>query len=356
MPQTQKVFLRSSLLICFSSKYRRAGFSLVELLTVIAIIGLLIQMLLPAIQSAREAARNTVCISNVGQLNKAALAFESAQHYLPSSGWGRNWTGDPDRGVGKNQPGSWCYQLLPYIEQQPLYDWGKGESTESKLQWNQKRLMTPVNLFICPTRRECKAYPYDPMIVVPANFIMPEEVAKTDFAANGGDKNPENPNGNRGPTSYAEADNGLFDKWHDHKVITGVIFQRSQTRMDDISDGYSNTYLIGEKCRDTVDHYLGETHDPGDNESAFQGHDAETVRYCYDREDFELPPFRDGSIRETNSHPDAFYAWGSRHPKGFNMSFCDGSVRTVSFDIDFKVHCNLANRRDGEVIDWTDLE
>ena len=60
--------------------------------------------------------------------------------------------------------------------------------------------------------------------------------------------------------------------------------------MDDISDGYSNTYLIGEKCRDTVDHYLGETHDPGDNESAFQGHDAETVRYCYDREDFELPP------------------------------------------------------------------
>jgi prepilin-type N-terminal cleavage/methylation domain-containing protein/prepilin-type processing-associated H-X9-DG protein len=356
MPQTQKGFLRSSILIGSSYKNRRAGFSLVELLTVIAIIGLLIQMLLPAIQSAREAARNTACISNVGQLNKAALAFESAQHYFPSSGWGRNWTGDPDRGVGKNQPGGWCYQLLPYIEQQSLYDLGKGESTENKLELNQNRLGTPVNLFICPSRRECKAYPYTPVSVEPANFKMPEKVAKTDFAGNGGDINPEHPNGNQGPKNFAEVDNGLFDKWHDHKEITGVIFQRSQVRMDDISDGYSNTYLIGEKYRDKRDHYQGEKHDPGDNESAFQGHDAETVRYCYDREDCELPPFRDSFVQTMFSHPKPYYAWGSRHPNGFNMSFCDGSVRQVSFDIDFKVHCNLGNRRDGEVIDLTNLE
>ena len=112
---------------------RFTGFSLLELLVVIAIIGLLIQMLLPAVQSAREAARNLNCKNNLRQLAMAALNHESTHGHFPSGGWGRLWTGDPDRGIGAKQPGSWCYQLLPYVEQQDLYNWGAGEPWKKKL-------------------------------------------------------------------------------------------------------------------------------------------------------------------------------------------------------------------------------
>ena len=107
-------------------KRKSAGFTLVELLVVITIIGILIALLLPAVQAAREAARQTQCKNNLKQLALGCLNHDSATGRFPCGGWGFSWTGDADRGNDWRQPGGWIYNILPYIEQQPLHDMGAG--------------------------------------------------------------------------------------------------------------------------------------------------------------------------------------------------------------------------------------
>jgi prepilin-type processing-associated H-X9-DG protein/prepilin-type N-terminal cleavage/methylation domain-containing protein len=328
---------------------RFTGFSLVELLTVIAIIGLLIQMLLPAIQSAREAARNLSCKSNIRQLAMGALGHESAHKHFPTGGWGTRWTGDPDRGVDKRQPGGWCYNILPYVEQQDLHSWGAGEESAAKSDAATRRIETPLPLFYCSSRRSCKNYHFKPSTgCLPANYDNLDVAAKTDYAANGGDVCAEVCT--RGPASYEQAENGLYEKWSDPNDFNGIVFQRSVVRLDDIQDGSSSTYLIGEKF-----YIIDAIGQAGDDRSLFNGADWDMIRYTFDRNDNEAQPHRD-IIDGSPVRNEYNFAWGSPHPNGFNMSFCDGSVRSIPFSIDFKVHRNLANRRDGEVVDKTEIE
>src|SRR4029079_15206288 len=102
------------------------GFTLVELLVVIAIIGILVALLLPAVQAAREAARRSQCQNHLKQIGLGFLNHEATDKFYPSGGWGFNYVGDPDRGAGKGQPGGWVFSVLPYIEEQAVYDIGKG--------------------------------------------------------------------------------------------------------------------------------------------------------------------------------------------------------------------------------------
>jgi prepilin-type N-terminal cleavage/methylation domain-containing protein len=91
---------------------RQQGFTLVELLVVIAIIGMLVALLLPAVQAARR----TQCANQLKQMALGCLLHEEAFKQLPTGGWAWYWSGDPDRGVDQRQPGGWSYIILPYIE------------------------------------------------------------------------------------------------------------------------------------------------------------------------------------------------------------------------------------------------
>lgn len=92
------------------------GFTLIELLAVIAIVGVLVALLLPAMQSARESARRVHCRNNIRQLALGCQQHLTQQGFFPSGGWGWCWTGDPDRGFGKSQPGGWAFSVLPFVE------------------------------------------------------------------------------------------------------------------------------------------------------------------------------------------------------------------------------------------------
>ena len=104
------------------SHRKSTGFTLVELLVVITIIGILIALLLPAVQAAREAARRMQCSNNLKQLAMACLNHEQAHGFLPTGGWRWYYVGDPDRGFDRRQPGGWIYNILPYIEQAQVHD------------------------------------------------------------------------------------------------------------------------------------------------------------------------------------------------------------------------------------------
>src|SRR5215471_3702209 len=110
----------------------RRGFTLVELLVVIAIIGVLVALLLPAVQAARESARRMQCQNNLKQFGLAFQNHNDMLGHLPTDGWGYFWVGDPDLGFGIDQPGGWTFNILPYCEQKAIYDIAAGKVGQPK--------------------------------------------------------------------------------------------------------------------------------------------------------------------------------------------------------------------------------
>ena len=135
---------------------RRTGFTLVELLVVIAIIAMLVTLLLPAVQAAREAARRTQCVNNLKQLSLAWLNHESAHGHLPSGGWGWTWVGEPELGFGPEQPGGWVYNVLPFLEESPIRDLAKGLEGQPRRDALTQTIQTVFPMLHCPSKREAK--------------------------------------------------------------------------------------------------------------------------------------------------------------------------------------------------------
>ena len=173
--------------IVVSGQRAKRAFTLVELLVVITIIGILIALLLPAVQAAREAARQTQCRNNLKQLALGCLHHEQTQRFLPTGGWGSGWLGDPDLGFDRPQPGGWVFNILPYIEQQALHDWGRGGNFAGR----GMMAATPLVVVQCPTRRQAIAYPNiaNPSFVNLPAANTPGSVGRSDYAACGGDGN-----------------------------------------------------------------------------------------------------------------------------------------------------------------------
>lgn len=319
---------------------RRKGFTLVELLVVIAIIAMLVTLLLPAVQAAREAARRTQCINNLRQLGIGALNCESALGHLPAGGWGWRWVGDKDLGAGKEQPGGWIFAILPYIEETSFYN-GAGDGIPAEITPQQTAgallcVQSPISIINCPTRRESRAYDMSwfPSGYDAFNSDLARQAGRTDYAGNGGDSGLAH--GSGPPTIEA----GLAAA-ETPANFTGVLYEKSEVTLGKVPDGTSKTYLAGEK-------YLNASHyttggDPADNETWNTGWNNDNYRVAKQSTNGSVffEPWRDRIGVGDGTR------FGSAHEAGFNAVFVDGHVENVAFDIAPQIHADFANRKDG---------
>jgi prepilin-type processing-associated H-X9-DG protein len=306
------------------------------------------------------------------------MNHEGTHKYFPSGGWGTDWVGDADRGSGKEQPGSWLYSVLPYIEEQAMHDMPKdgqgsmapgGPSAQQRAGARDMVFLPGPVAFYCPSRRQVQAYLVEAHHKrfaqnaeenpVGANFA----VGSNDYAGNVGDDEAAFSNEN-GPKTWGEGENpdapgviwtlytdpiGLqtlpngTKKWR----MTGVIFQRSEVGIKHITDGASKTYLCGERNVRADNYYRNQPHrdETGKvSDSLVDGSDSWGWAWgaCRDT-------LRAGQSVPLPDYPNlvAGTVFGSAHPGVFHMAFCDGNVEGVSYDIDLLVHQNNANRRDG---------
>jgi prepilin-type N-terminal cleavage/methylation domain-containing protein/prepilin-type processing-associated H-X9-DG protein len=301
-----------------SERQPRGAFTLVELLVVIAIIGVLVALLLPAVQAAREASRRSKCMNSLRQFGLAFMNHHDTLQILPDGG--ENWsvTAYPrsfQQGTG-TQPGTpatapnqnwgWGYQILPYIEQTAVWQNPSDEQVRG----------ATLGIYFCSSRRR-------PMAITVGPTVPPVPAGMLDYVGNAGTEAFLPPiqsqvvNGIEVDIPGAAVGNGT-----DGVVVRrpGQFPNRGQSvRLAIITDGTSNTLLVGEKrLRPEL---LGRA----------QAHDDQGFTSGWDRDEVcwgNVPPEPDRRLQ------DGFYQFGSAHPSGFNAVFCDGSVRIIRYNID----------------------
>jgi prepilin-type N-terminal cleavage/methylation domain-containing protein/prepilin-type processing-associated H-X9-DG protein len=292
----------------------RRGFTLVELLVVIAIIGILVALLLPAVQSAREAARRIQCTNHLKQLALACHNHHAAHNYFPSAG-GPDWTwhmtflnGRP--AVAPDQHGGWGFQVLPYIEQEAV--WTGGAAT-TDVDRSIVAISTPINVFFCPTRRKPEVVQAQCWYSHP-NAGKSYGHAKNDYVAGSLVTNTQQPDG------------------------VGPIQRMNPAGIAQVKDGTTNTILLGEKRMNTA--MLGKMQ-ANDNEGYTCGWNHDTLRYT---NRVPLPDFQNSG---GDPGDDRF---GSSHSAGVNYALCDGSVRFISFSVDLQTFTRLGDKQDGLLV------
>jgi prepilin-type N-terminal cleavage/methylation domain-containing protein len=331
---------------------RNQGFTLVELLVVIAIIGILIALLLPAIQAAREAARRSQCTNHLKNLTLAMVNHESTHKTWPASGWRGSWTGDADRSAGAAQPGAWFYGILPFIEEQALYDMGRSVKGAARIPLLAQRDATPLAIANCPSRRKGGPYPGYPDKSVSGagdgtslQYDAPRQ-ARSDYAANVGDELDFDGRCQKiSPEKYGQTKPGFPPTL---KEFTGISFCGVAVRSRNITDGLSKTIVIGEKYVPIDAYETGAW--IADDWSMYAGFQDDLVRSTfYDGRTPDHIPLKDG---DQSSLPDSIKRelFGSAHPGGCLLATCDGSVSQVGYDVDAEAFRQMGHRADGGTI------
>jgi prepilin-type N-terminal cleavage/methylation domain-containing protein len=278
------------------------GFTLVELLVVIAIIGVLVALLLPAIQAAREAARRSSCLNNIAQLALATHNYEFAVENLPAG------TINPDGPIRSEPIGqhvSWLVQILPYVEMRNAYD-VFDQQAGAYAPVNAAVRAVPVSLFMCPS------YPG-------MELNEDKTAAVSTYAACHNDVE-----------APIDADNH------------GLLFLNSAIRYTDIRDGSSQTMLLGEIWPEVAD--IDPQQRRRNDSLGWVSGTRSTLR---NTSRINQRPPRRGEVQVDVAGPLDVGGFGSAHPGGAQIATADGSCRHVNEDIDPEVLRQLGNRADG---------
>jgi prepilin-type N-terminal cleavage/methylation domain-containing protein/prepilin-type processing-associated H-X9-DG protein len=327
------------------STARRNAFTLVELLVVIAIIGVLVALLLPAVQAAREAARRSQCTNNLKQMGLALQNHVSALGTFPQGGtdpWHDDGTTvNFGRGYG------WLVQILPYVENQNLQNISKGYGAGDKARDLIVR-KTPVSMYFCPSRR---------MNVVRIGPGGKEDCSQgcalNDYAS----ATPANPT--TGDIAAKMTDPSLMAQaeqeksfWQDighaavvkNKEYYGVVTRTVASepcKPKHITDGLSNTVALGEK-RVPTDLY--DSGNWADDVGWTDGWDPDIIRYTGSQPGPDVPS---NTPRPPKEKLDLGFNFGAVHPSGFNVVYADGHVGTLQYEIDLGTFNALGHRSDG---------
>jgi prepilin-type N-terminal cleavage/methylation domain-containing protein/prepilin-type processing-associated H-X9-DG protein len=296
------------------------GFTLVELLVVIAIIATLIGLLLPAVQSAREAGRRVQCANNLKQIAMGWHLHESTKRTFPFGGSfvpdsiAKFTNGSPEFGL--RQRAGWGFGILPYIEQADVYSGGGGASDIEK---GQRTRASVISTYFCSSRRAPVAYSYS------SGGAM---YAMCDYGANAGTASASSI-ANDGPNVVAlEQDR------------PGVIKNNTaggSVKISQILDGTTKTILLGDKA---LDRTMAGRIAPDDNEGYAVGWDQDTIRWG------NIPPQQD--VSSGSSWGWGGKRFGSTHPAVFNVAMADGSVRSVTYAVDSTVFALACSSDDGQ--------
>ena len=318
----------------------RAGFTLVELLVVIAIIGILVGLLLPAVQATRESARRAQCANNLKQIGIALHLFHDGARHLP-----RGVYGHPDSNHPYDEDGlGWASKLLPHLEQSVLY-----EQLRRNDQLGAQSSWTP-GIYAVAAATGNRVSGADVQL---ASFRCPSSVLEG-IATGDTSGNPSSPVG------YATSDykasrgycgRGLFWRTAEglrirecERTISGqtVSVQKeaySKVRFASVEDGLSNTIAVGE-----ASYYLKVSHWPIWSGAA--GKDENTLF----KTDSPINCDFSGSLalgQGTDGDDDCAFSW---HPGGAQFTFADGSVHFLREDLDLETYRNLGDRFDGETV------
>jgi prepilin-type N-terminal cleavage/methylation domain-containing protein/prepilin-type processing-associated H-X9-DG protein len=343
----------------------RLGFTLVELLVVIAIIGILVALLLPAVQAAREAARRTQCSNNLKQLGLAEQNYHDIYKRFAINYW--NWSEPPSAPAAPSSKGSHLVRLFPFMEQQPSYDafnaaWNTNVPEDVTLPngqllrqqvipgllcpsdntggfWNNDRAITNYSMGMGAQRLSHSGWKFFNICPFIGGGTAPSGSTDCqDWFGNGPDTHGNSANGGRNISGLISRtgwnnNQGGGDQW--------------AARMVDVTDGTSNTICIGELR-------------PACMTDAHNGwmHNAVSLIGTTPPINFPTCPGENGLSKRNSSNPvqnhwDSWatsHGYKSKHPGGAQFVFVDGTVRFLSQTINYDTYQRMGDRRDGKTV------